>query len=100
VDRAPEQVEISGGAGADPPGRFQRPKPRKDGSNTVQAALASGGLVIPPHSSEIGSPTEAWLIVVAVSDYYHGGLSGCLEERRKRTVQAVSQILCEGTPAI
>jgi len=66
-------------------GDFNMPKPRRDGSNAVLAALASGGLVIPPHSSEIGSSiasdnhydqvamlpatTGEWLVRIGVFDY-------------------------------
>ncbi len=66
-------------------GDFNMPKPRRDGTNPVQGALASGGLVIPPHSSTVGSSiasdncydqvamfpatTEAWLVNVGVFDF-------------------------------
>jgi endonuclease/exonuclease/phosphatase family metal-dependent hydrolase len=66
-------------------GDFNMPKPRRDGNNAVLAALASGGLVIRPHSSEIGSSiasdnhydqvamlpatTREWLVQVGVFDY-------------------------------
>lgn len=66
-------------------GDFNMPKPRRDGSNEVLGALRNGGLVIPPHSSEIGSSiasdnhydqvamlpttTRAWLVQVGVFDY-------------------------------
>ena len=85
MDRAPGQVAVRGGAELIALGDFNMPKPKKDGRNGVLAALASGGLVIPPHSSEIGSSiasdnhyaqvamlpatTRAWLVQVGVFDY-------------------------------
>jgi endonuclease/exonuclease/phosphatase family metal-dependent hydrolase len=66
-------------------GDFNMPKPRRDGSNGVAAALKNGGLVLPPHSSEVGSSiasdnhydqvamlpdtTKEWLVQVGVFDY-------------------------------
>jgi endonuclease/exonuclease/phosphatase family metal-dependent hydrolase len=66
-------------------GDFNMPKPKPDGGNIVYDALTSGGLVLPPHSSGIGSsiasdnhydqiavfpPTaQKWLVDLGVFDF-------------------------------